>query len=572
MANPGQISVQGALHALEQGKLAPIIRGAMFAVLIIALTLLYLFVQFRGFATPTAMDQAQIARNLADGKGFTTSYIRPLALWQLQSANKEVNPDRLPDFYQSPLGPFVNSFALRIIKSSWNIGPADLVYAGDRMIAGVSILFFLLAVGVWYFVGSRLFDSKLALIACAIMLLTDILWQFSLSGLPQMLMLLLFGGATWCTVFALQNRDRLGVMLGALFGAGLLFGLMILAHGLAVWIFAGWLVFALLAFPPRGLAALAALAAAVIIVAPWLIRNQTVCGSAFGLAIYAPIAVGTPEEGYLRSIDAAPAVSGSGIFAKLRSGVSKQGEELFSFFGMNIVAGAFFLSLLHRFRVAETAALRWGILLMWVLSVIGMGFYGLEGRVSSNQLHVLFIPIFVLYGMAFLLVLWSRTDFGYALLRIAFITLMALLAAVPMLATLFGGRAVPVQWPPYVPPVIATMGGWFDEKDVIASDMPWAVAWYAQRKSLLLPESVRAFNDINDYRRLGGPVTGLYLTPITGNARLFSEIYKGPYREWALLITRPPKVEGFALPYFTLLPIEGECILFSDRDRWTKRN
>jgi hypothetical protein len=29
-------------------------------------------------------------------------------------------------------------------------------------------------------------------------------------------------------------------------------------------------------------------------------------------------------------------------------------------------------------------------------------------------------------------------------------------------------------------------------------------------------------------------------------------------------------VDGFALPFYTALPIDGECILFSDRDRWNK--
>ena len=100
--------------------------------------------------------------------------------------------------------------------------------------------------------------------------------------------------------------------------------------------------------------------------------------------------------------------------------------------------------------------------------------------------------------------------------------------------------------------------------------MPWAVAWYAQRKSLLLPKTIKDFNRISDYRVLGDAITGLYLTPLTGNRRLFSEIYKGPYTDWVMQITRPPVTLGFPLPVFTPLPIDGECILFSDRDRWSR--
>lgn len=572
MASTGEVGIQAALHSIEQGKLAPIIRGLMFAVLIIALTLLYLFVQFRGFNSPTAMDQAQIARNIAAGEGFTTDYIRPLAVWQLQNAGKEFTLDSFPDFLQSPLAPYVHSIPLGFVKDSWKMTATDLVYAGDRIIAGTGILFFLLSVAVWFFVATRLFDVKLALTGSAIVLLTDMMWQFSLSGLPQMLLLFLFSGAIALTVLAMQLRERIAPMLACLFGSGLLFGLMILGHALAVWMFVGWLIFALVFFPPRGLAALVGLAAALVIVLPWLVRTQAVSGTPFGLAIYAAVAPGTPEQGYLRSLEGTPPLSGAILASKVKTNASEQVERIFSFLGMNLAAGAFFLALLHPFRSKVTSSLRWAIVLMWVFAVIGMALFGVEGPVSANQLHVLFIPLFVFYGIAFLLVLWSRLEIGYPLLRILFVTAVMFLCAVPLLATLFAGKGAAIQWPPYVPPFIAVLGDWFTEDEVIASDMPWAVAWYAQRSSLLLPESVKAFNDINDYRRLGAPINGLYMTPVTGNLRLFSEIYKGPYRDWALLITRPPRVEGFALPFFTPLPIDGECIIFSDRDRWSRRN
>jgi len=198
-----------------------------------------------------------------------------------------------------------------------------------------------------------------------------------------------------------------------------------------------------------------------------------------------------------------------------------------------------------------------------------MGAFGMSGIVSSNQMHVIFLPLFILFGLAFLLVLWSRWELGHPLLRGIFLAAIVFLCSIPMLSTLFFSSRGAIQWPPYIPPFIAILGEWYGEKDIIASDMPWAVAWYAQRKSVLLPESVRAFNRLNDYRVLGEPINGLYLTPLTGNLRLFSDIYKGAYKEWALLITRPPRVDGFALPFYTALPIEGECIIFSDRDRWS---
>ena len=68
------VKVQTAVHSLDQGRLGTLTKVAMFGALIVCMSLLYLFVQFRGLSTAAAMDQAQISRRLADGKGFTTDY------------------------------------------------------------------------------------------------------------------------------------------------------------------------------------------------------------------------------------------------------------------------------------------------------------------------------------------------------------------------------------------------------------------------------------------------------------------------------------------------------------------
>jgi len=343
----GDVQVQSAVHSLDQGKFAFFIKAGMFGVLIIALSLLYLFVQFRGLDNPSAMDQAQIARNLAAGKGFTTDYIRPVALRiiQRQAGQESTNVDlsQFPDFYQSPLNPWINSFALRLVKGSWKMTNTDIIYIGDRMVAATAMLFFILSVGVWYFVIARLFDSKLALFACAAVLLTDLLWQFSLSGLPQMLVLLLFSLASLATLLAIEagQKEQTGIMIAWLIGAGIFMGLMTLAHGLAFWIFLGWLVFAAVYFRPRGLVALAAVAAYLLVVAPWMVRNVQVCGNPFGLAVYGAFYNAKPEDTFLRAMEVSPKGSGSSLKGKARSSIISQAQQISSFLGLNAAAGAF---------------------------------------------------------------------------------------------------------------------------------------------------------------------------------------------------------------------------------------
>lgn len=548
----------------------PILRATICGGLILTVAMLYLFVQFRGFSTVTAMDQAQIARELAQGHGFSTKFIRPLAIWQLETAGKPVPSENFPDFFQSPLNPLVNALPLKWIQSSWKLTPIDLIYAGDRMIAGVSIIFFLLSLIFSYFVGKKLFNKTIALTSCAAVLLTDLMWQFSLSGLPQMLMLFLFSGAIWLTFKAIEIPSLRCLI--PLAGAALILGLMTLAHGAAAFVFVGWLVFVVITLKPRRVVLPIALIAFLCATAPWLYRNYSVCGNPLGLGVYEFIAPShSADSGYMRTLSGPPTLSKAPLLLRIKNAIFHQAENIFAFLGMNIAALMFFVSLLHRFDSSFTARFRWAVSLMWASALLGMLLCGTGESVSSNQLHVLFIPLFALYGIAFLFAQWSRFETSTLAWKTAFIAAILGFCALPMALTLAAGPGGATQWPPYVPPFIAILGDWYGEKEVISSDMPWAVAWYAQRKALLLPKSIKEFNRISDYLVLGEPVKGLYLTPVTGNRPLFADIYTGTFTDWVFLITRPPDVSGFSLPVFTPLPLEGECILFADRDRWSRR-
>ena len=80
---------------------------------VIALALAYLLIQFRGLSSPSGMDQAQVAREIARGNGFSTKNIRPLALQQLQRSTGQIPLGNFPDTFNAPLNPLVNSLALR---------------------------------------------------------------------------------------------------------------------------------------------------------------------------------------------------------------------------------------------------------------------------------------------------------------------------------------------------------------------------------------------------------------------------------------------------------------------------
>jgi len=460
------------------------------------------------------------------------------------------------------------------VKSRWKMGTNELLYAGDKAIAFVEILFFLLAVVILFFTARRLFDQKIATFACALVLISDMIWQYSISGLPQMLLLFLFSVMLYFLVCAVQAQCAGLPVTRWLVAVGLSFGLLALTHALTLWLFVPLLIFSALFFTPRRWVAIGfVFAAFALVYSPWLIRTYAVSGSPGGVATYSFFdGIVRSETAWMRQPGFSVENMNLGAFrTKINNNIISQLNRIFQLLGWNVVAMAFFVSLLHPFKRPETSAIRWMVLAMWGGATLGIAIYGLneEQGFAANQLHLLFIPIMVCYGFAFLLVQWSRLEIKFPYSRAAFIALLFLLCGYPMLYTaLLSARKPAIVWPPYIPPYIAVLRSWMQPNEITASDMPWAIAWYADRRSVWLPDTIKTFSDMSDYKRLGGPISGLYLTPISGSSNKWGDIVRGEYKDWSGIIQRTMSLEKFPLKFPTLaLGSNEECVFISDTDR-----
>jgi hypothetical protein len=565
--------IQTVVHALEAGGASVWVRRGAVALGIIAIAGIYLY-QFRGLSTSQGMDQAQIGRAIARGEGWHTKVARPRAVGQLQGHGRDVAQKIWVDTYNAPLPPLVDAVALVLVKPYWKIGQRTIVYAGDRAIAMMSILLFVGSVAVLFLVARRLFDRRLALLACGLVMLCDAMWQYSLSGLPQMLLLLLFNVAIYLSIRALV-ADFAGESTWKWFAAiGATFGLLALTHALTFWIFLGAAIFTAFFFRPRGLSAAIMAGAWAIVYWPWLIRTLVVSGNPGGVAVYSLFSgIGHSDWGWMRQLNFDPGTALLGAFRdKIASGLTGQTAHLFEYFGLSVVALMFFVALLHPFKKTETAAMRWMILAMWGGAVLGMCLYGIneEQGAAANQLHLLFVPLMTCYGLAYLLVHFNRLALNIPFARVGFITLLYLLCAMPLIfATPWLSPPKPlVRWPPYMPPLIGVLNDWMGPEEIVASDMPWAVAWYADRRSLWLPDTIQVMTELGDYNVLGGPVNGLYLTPISGTDNKLRDIVRGEYKNWAAVIQRSQQLEQFPLKWNTVvLGLDNECIFLSDHNR-----
>lgn len=595
----------------SQFETAVIIRRILFFLVLISFTLLHLLPLFRGLNSPQAMEQAQIGREIARGNGATSKMIRPLAYYEAEKANQGAVPfTGFKDTYHAPLNPLILGAVLKLVgadkENAWPMGKNELVFPLDRVIALVSTLFFLMAIGVTYLLVGRIFDSKIAGVTAVLMLLCDLFWKYSQSGLPQMLLLLLFTCGLYFTYRAIEAAEEgRTTFMPALLGAAF-FVLMVLTHWITAWIFLGYLIFAAFAFKPRGVVALAAIGLLAIPLAICLIRANDITGQPFGTGFYVlynGLASGT-ESSIMRNHDLeSEPLSLDGLLLKVLSTTLIQLSDLLPFLGGILVAPVFFIALLHPFKRASIANFRWAIVLMWFFGALGMAIFGVSVSKTEhpNQVHLLFAPVMAAYGLAFISILWSRLDVvaEAPFLRNTHYFAVVLLSSLPMVLSLpdkvkiglaFRERGLP-QWPPYLPsvlndkiPKLLAPGDRNDKSEkIVVSDQPWAVAWYADRLSLWLPKTKRGFEQLEDRATsLGTPFAGILVSPSSTGFDSALET-RGQYGEFGSLIfnglvadvTAPgvnrfgitifdkdPKLTEIARRYPYLEPLAGTSLVF----------
>ncbi len=584
-----------------------LIRRSLFFVILIIFTLGNLFTLFKGLNSPQAMDQAQIAREIARGNGFTTKMIRPVAYYQAEKTeNRTVSLLGFQDTYHSPLNPLLNAAVLKMIGAdktdAWQMRDNEMVFPLDRVIATVCTLFFLISIGVNYLLIARIFDAKIAGVCAILMLFCETFWNYSLSGLPQMLMLLLFSCGMYFAYRALEAATEGRIAMTPAVIAGVFFTLLALTHWMTVWIALGYIFFAAVAFRPRGIVGLSILALIIIAAIGPMLRNQGITGSPFGtafLTLYNGLA-GTSEVAVMRNIDLeAEPLEIDGLLGKILRTTLLQATDIVPLLAGIVIAPLFFLSLLHPFKRKSIANFRWAILLMWITTAIGLAFFGISTEpLDPNQLHLLFAPIMTAYGLAFVSILWSRLDIVAATpaLRNVHHFVIVILCALPLVLSLpqkvrigmhVRDRGGVPQWPPYYAPALnsKTSGvkGWVTEKQVVFSDQPWAVAWYADRTSIWLPPTREGFAKLETVASdLQTPVAGILISPSSHGSGSLSEV-AARYKDFTplvldgrvLLATYPPgiqiydkapRIQEIAKRYPYRQPLVGmDMVYYSDR-------
>ena len=615
--------LQRLIHLIDAAGASRFARYVLGFLCVTLLALVYDLNGYQNLTTQEAMDATQLGRNLATGKGFTTQFIRPCGLFLLQRAAAEktggdtnrpaaaaILQGAVPDISNPPLYPAVLAglmkvgpfdFAVNLKKPFWSVVDLTSSIPGERMfwryepdflIAVFNQVLLVIIVLLAFCWARRMFDATVAWVSAFFLFGTELLWKFSVSGLPTMLLLLLFMCLVWCLTLLESETEEprwgragpilLGAVAGLLVGLG---GLTSYAFGILVFPVLIWVVIYVRAQTVP--VCLALLAVCVLVMGPWLARNYTLSGTPFGTAGYKVLA-GTalfPGHRLERSLNPDlqiyPALVGKKLFTNARGFLEK---NLFELGGSGWISALFLGGLMVGFRRPALRRLRHFLLLSFGALLVAQALGQTQltedsPQINSENLLVLLLPLVVIYGVSMFFVLLDQIQFPAAELRIYSQGLFGILVCLPLAAAVLLARTPPVTYPPYHPPVIQQSASWLKETELMMSDIPWAVAWYGDRQCVWLTLNTTPrggvadphedFSSINELKL----VNALYLTPRTLDGRFLSDWVRTTENSWGGFITRCLIMKDVpdAFPLHEMptgfLP---EQLFLSDSKRWQK--
>lgn len=550
---PRPRNVQELIHWLEMGEGARWVRLAAVLLGVLVLSLKISHGQFRGITSEATFVQADTARQLARGEGFTTLVNFPQTAAFLAARSERFDPARVyPELHHAPLYSIVIGGALKLLPERWREALFEVApeppdgFRADYFLLGLNLGLLWLAAWLTFDLTKRLFDGRTAWLALLALLLSIGVWRQTLlvDGSPLLMVLALAAFSIWARIETCGERERsdgtrgthrygwfgaLGAICGLLFLAEYSAGaLVVVALSYAVFFFKGAARWTHVALVAAGFA---------LMVAPWIGRNLALTGSPTALAIQnVALKAGDPT--------AEPATHRNSLTAELPAiNLRKLGNKVLTSWQENLETRvwsggamwlvAFFVTgWLYAFRSSAANRLRWIFTISFGVLLASQAVFN-SGE-SSRLVAGWLAPLVIVFGAGFFFVLVGSSPRLGAWPRLC-ATLLLALQALPLAHDLLEPRRVHFQYPPYFPGLFIGMRQELERRPGadrfgLMADVPAGVAWYAGERVWSQPVKLRDFYQIT----LEQPVAELLLTPHTLDRPFFSELAARPIERNAL--------------------------------------
>ncbi len=533
------------------------------------------------------------------GSGFTTEFLRPYALAQLHkhAMTNPANPTGtlfpgdlfppgapriIPDTYNAPGYPCLLAGWFKLLRPNFAQGGESIssvrFYSADRWIPEFNQIFLLLTALLIFILGHRLFDDRVAWMGLMAFLLSNMVWQYSLTALSTSLLMFLITAIFFVALEIYHVGETCFESNDGWFGGAWLWSLILIALFAAACLtrltllvlFVPLLVMLLLMPRANWLLTTFVGIGAIGLVAPWFWHWYQVSGNLFGSNT--PLLLYAGQDEY----------SGNQIYCSssipsyeqlLKDGSTKEFigfrwhfERAWDLLGSNPMVIFFAASILHEFKRRRAQALRWliigsGILLVGVTSLGNPT----PGPIGDWNVLILLLPVMIVVGSAYFFLLLDRLNLHLWLLNNGIVIITLALTSMSMLLTMTTPITHFFNYPPYAPAHLNLIGQLARPDEWVTTDMPWATAWYSDRPSLWLPDSLTDFYDFHDNYC---PTGVLLFTPVTTDAPL-SNLVTGEYKEWLPLFSGSTLPPNFPLSAHLTLPHgDPEYTIWSDHVRW----
>ncbi|MGC3956916.1 MAG: hypothetical protein QM813_02785 [Verrucomicrobiota bacterium] len=570
-------SIQDLVHRFEEKGG----RGMRLTFVVLLVGLLLVAYNWRGFRNMNnleAMDAAQVGRNLAEGNGFATDFIRPFSLTLVKEHNRgrgistNAGGGDLaqlrglhPDLANPPVYPLVLAGAMKVLPFNFQANVTDVFwsrpaarptperprdfwrYQPDFLITLLNQVVLIAIAVMAFFLARRLYDSAVAWMSFVLVIACEVLWRFSVTGLATLFLMLIFLSLIWCLVW-IESEERdpvwshraqtwLALAIGLLLGLGTLtrysFGWLVIPVLVYLGIFCvlrRWWIITLV-----GVVFLAVLT-------PWVWRNISVSGTPFGIAGYALVdgTFGFPEYKMQRALEPDfRSVNLMALIFKLTGNVRQILQESLPRLGGSWVSALFLTGLLLSFRSLALRRLRYFLLASLLVLVVAQALGKTQLSVdvpdfNGENLIVLLVPLIFIYGAGLFYQLLDQMNLKLRELRYLVIGVFAIIANLPIAFALLSPAVRPINYPPYYPPAIQEVAGYLKPSELMMSDIPWAVAWYGHRQAVWLTANADSeYFTIHDYLK---PIRMLYLTPLTTDSRILSQWVRAGQKSWPTFI------------------------------------
>jgi hypothetical protein len=532
-------TTQELIHWLEVGGGKRwVLLGALF-VCGLSLSLVISWRQFHGAASESTLVQADMARQIASGRGFTTRVNYPQAVAFLGARGVRFDPAvPYPEVYQAPLYPLVIAGSLRLMPHSVReslFGPVPAPpygFGADYLLLGLNLVLFWLAIWLAFDLGRRLFGAPAGWLAAIALFLSVPVWQqvVAVNGTALMMVLALGAFHAWWRAESAEDLRRAALPLGAL---GALCGALFLTEYSAGALAAVALAWSARRFTGaarwRALGLIAGGFAAVA--APWIVRNLAVTGLPVGLAVQnVALKFGdtTAEPSVFRATLSAalPPIELNKVSNKVLSTLQETLRTRVWSGGAMWLVAFFTAGWLYVFKSPPVNRLRW--LFTASLLVLAASQAAFNSGESERLAVVWLSPLIIVFGAGFFFVLLSSNPVLGSWPRLCAAALLTL-QAIPLAHDALDPHWLHFQYPPYFPQLLQGMRRQLDVSDAsgrygLMADVPAGLAWYGGTRVWAQPATLRDFYAV----QIEQPTGELLLTPRTLDRPFFSDLNAKP--------------------------------------------